>query len=153
MKRSLRNSRWLALSFVLLMAGCSAPPDNGSATSNNNAPASATANANATAVTGQPATPPVATAPPAASPTPAVQPVPATQPMPATVKPTETAAKPAAKENKESAAPVSGPKLVLVTQEKDLDFGKQPQDKTLVKAIRIKNGGKAVLNIQSVTPS
>ena len=53
----------------------------------------------------------------------------------------------------DKAAHVEGPKLVLVSQEKELDFGKQPQDKTLVKAIRIKNGGSVPLNIESVAPS
>jgi len=41
----------------------------------------------------------------------------------------------------------------MVSQEKDLDFGKQPQDKTLVRPIRIKNSGNATLNIESVSPS
>ncbi|HKP12645.1 MAG TPA: hypothetical protein VJZ91_11060 [Blastocatellia bacterium] len=140
MKRSLGTSHWIALAFVLLLVGCSAPPENGNATSNNNA----TANANAPAALPQPATPLVTPAPTAASPAPAAQ------PAPTTAKPAETAARPAPKQ---SETPASGPKLVMVTQEKDLDFGKQPQEKTLVKAIRIKNGGKAALNIQSVTPS
>jgi hypothetical protein len=41
----------------------------------------------------------------------------------------------------------------LVAPEKKIDFGKQPQDKTLVRAIPIRNGGRAVLNIESVVPS
>jgi hypothetical protein len=72
------------------------------------------------------------------------------QPAPATAKPAETAAKPA---EADKPARVEGPKLVLLSQEKELDFGKQPQDKTLVKAIRIKNGGSVPLNIESVAPS
>ncbi len=129
---------------VLLTAGCSTPPENGNATANNNA----TANANASLVTAQPATPP-ATSAPTAAPT-AVSPAPAAQPAPATVKPAEAKAVPA---DADKAAHGAGPKLVLVSQEKELDFGKQPQDKTLVKAIRIKNGGTVPLNIESVAPS
>jgi hypothetical protein len=136
---------------VLLTVGCSTPPENGNATANNG-----TANLNAPPVTAQPATPPAASAPTVApttaaptavSPAPAAQPAP---PAPATVKPAETAAKPA---EADKAARAEGPKLVLVSQEKELDFGKQPQDKTLVKAIRIKNGGTVPLNIESVAPS
>lgn len=41
----------------------------------------------------------------------------------------------------------------LIVPEKRLDFGKQPQDKTMIRAIPIKNGGLSVLNIDSVTPS
>ncbi|HSE37149.1 MAG TPA: hypothetical protein VLG74_07590 [Blastocatellia bacterium] len=43
------------------------------------------------------------------------------------------------------------PKLVI--PEKKIDFGKQPQDKTLVRAIVVKNGGRADLSIESVVPS
>jgi len=41
----------------------------------------------------------------------------------------------------------------LVVSEKKIDYGKQPQEKTLVRAIVIKNGGLANLNIESVVPS
>ena len=41
----------------------------------------------------------------------------------------------------------------LVAPAKKIDFGKQPQDKSLVRAITIKNGGRADLNIESVVPS
>lgn len=91
------------------------------------------------AVTVQPVTPPASATLPAASPAPT-----ATKPA------NETATKPAPKA---AEAPVNGPKLVIVSQEKDLDFGKQPQDKTLVKPIRIKNSGNVALNIESVSPS
>jgi hypothetical protein len=57
----------------------------------------------------------------------------------------------AANANKPTAATGRPPKLVV--PEKRLDFGKQPQDKTMVRAIPIRNGGLSVLNIESVTPS
>ena len=41
----------------------------------------------------------------------------------------------------------------LVAPEKRIDFGKQPQDKNLVRAITIKNGGTVDLKIESVVPS
>jgi len=46
-----------------------------------------------------------------------------------------------------------GSEVQLILPEKRLDFGKQPQDKTMIRAIPIKNGGLSVLNIDSVTPS
>ena len=138
MKRSLRISHVIAISLLLLAAGCSAPVENRNATGNNNAaPVAQTDNANAPAVTAQPATPLATTVPTAPV-------APPTRPA------TEAAAKPAIKE---TGAPATGPKLAVVSKEKDLDFGKQPQDKTLVRPIQIKNVGSAVLNIESVSPS
>src|SRR5438105_11501661 len=144
MKPSLRNSHWIAILCLLLTAACTAP-ENNNATGNNNAtPAAETANANTPPVTAQPATPLANATPPAATPAPPPQPV------PATVKPaTEPAANPAATTD---AAHTDGPKLVVISQEKELDFGKQPQDKTLVRPIRIRNGGTQPLNIESVSP-
>jgi hypothetical protein len=155
MKPSLRNSHWIAVLCLLLMAGCATPEGNNATSNNNAAPAAEAANAN-TSPTAQPATPlasnaPSATAPAPSAAAPAPSAVPAQPPIPETVHPTpEPAAKPAAKAD---AAHAEGPKLVVVSQEKDLDFGKQPQDKTLVRPIRIKNGGSQTLNIESVSPS
>lgn len=113
--------------FLVLMAACSAP-ENGPTANSNAAPV----NANAPSVTAQPATPLVNAAPPVATtPAPAAQPAPATTP----------------------AAAANGPKLVIVSQDKELDFGKQAKGKTLIRPIRIKNGGTAALNIESVSPS
>src|ERR1051325_4250316 len=129
MKRSLRISYSIAILSVLLTAGCSTPPENSNATANNNA----TANANAPSVMAQPATPPATSAPTAApttaaptavSPPPVAQPA---QPAPATAQPAEKKPAPA---EADKAARVTGPKLVLLSQEKELDFGKQAQDKT-----------------------
>ncbi len=137
MKRSLRISHVIAISLLLLAAGCSAPVETRNATGNNNAaPVAQTDNANAPAVTAQPATPLATTVP--------------TAPVAPPTKPATEAAKPA---TKETGAHTTGPKLAVVSKEKDLDFGKQPQDKTLVRPIQIKNVGSAVLNIESVSPS
>jgi len=59
----------------------------------------------------------------------------------------------AAAANANTANPGSERSPKLVVPEKRLDFGKQPQDKTLIRAIAIRNGGQGVLNIESVTPS
>jgi len=47
----------------------------------------------------------------------------------------------------------SGREPKLIAPEKRIDFGKQPQDKNLVRAIVISNGGKADLKIDSIVPS
>ena len=88
--------------------------------------------------------------PPAAVPSP---PPPAVQPIP---PPPTTPAKSAANSNANPAnASAAGNARVpkLVAPAKKIDFGKQPQDKSLVRAITIKNGGRADLNIESVVPS
>jgi len=54
-------------------------------------------------------------------------------------------------EAKPNAGNARAPKLVVPA--KKIDYGKQPQEKTLVRAIVIKNGGLANLNIESVVPS
>ncbi|HJQ23118.1 MAG TPA: hypothetical protein VKA60_04325 [Blastocatellia bacterium] len=141
MKIALRNLHWIAILGLILTAACAAPDNNNAPANSNSAPAAEAANANTP--TAQPATPLTTIPPPAAAPAPP-------PPQPATAQPsTATAAKPAEK----PAAPAAGPKLLMISQEKDLDFGKQPQDKTLLRPIRIKNGGTQPLNIESVTPS
>ena len=127
--------------FLGLTVACS-PPQNSNAT-NNNAPAADAASPNASPVTAQPATPMAEAAPPVATATP-----PSAQP--ATPKPATATAAPRAPDA--NAAHVNGPKLVVVSKEKDLDFGKQPQDMKLVRPIRIKNNGTQTLNIESVSP-
>lgn len=129
--------------LIALLSGCSSPAEN-AGSSNANAPAQQ-ANSNAAP---QPQT--AQSSPPAASPTPAPPTVHEISPPPAPV------AKPAAVANANTApasgnAPTRAPKLIA--PEKKLDFGKQPQDKSLVRAIAIKNGGRADLNIESVAPS
>lgn len=147
MKPTLRNAHWIALLCLMLTAACAAPESNNAPANNNAAPAAETANAN-TPPTAQPA-PPLTTIPPATAPAPPASTP--TVPVPATAQPGNpaTPAKPA----EQPAAHVEGPKLVMISQDRDLDFGKQPQDKTLVRPIRVKNGGTQTLNIESVSPS
>jgi Protein of unknown function (DUF1573) len=48
-------------------------------------------------------------------------------------------------------APDKAPKMVLPV--KKADYGTQPKEKTIFRSFTIKNAGKSVLNIESVTPS
>ncbi|HJZ68017.1 MAG TPA: hypothetical protein VKF81_07845 [Blastocatellia bacterium] len=118
---------------LALLPACSGPPEN-SASSNNNAATQANSNSNQ-----QPQAQDQAPSPTTETPL-KVQPIPPPSP------PANTNANIAAKT-------ASGRLPKLVAPEKKLDFGKQPQDKTIVRAIHIKNAGQAALNIESVTPS
>jgi hypothetical protein len=123
------------LVLAALFSACSGPAENSGAP-NAGAP-SQQANSNSA-----PQAPIAETSPPAAAPTPDQ---PKVQQIP---PPPDPAAKPAA-----AAGPGAARAPKLVAPEKKLDFGKQPQDKSLVRAISIKNGGRADLNIESVAPS
>lgn len=52
-----------------------------------------------------------------------------------------------------TASTTAGREPKLIAPDKRIDFGKQPQDKNLVRAIVISNGGKADLKIESIVPS
>jgi len=123
------------------MAACSSPPENAEKANSNSEQKNGAATAQPqVAKDGTP------TATNNASP-PAIQP-PAAQsaPVPTAAKTAETSAK-----SGEKAAPAGkAPKLLV--PEKKLDFGKQPQDKTIARTFRVKNVGNADLNIESVTP-
>jgi len=120
------------LASPALLSGCSGPPDN-SASSNNNAAQQANNNSSQQAKAQNQLPSPTTETPLK------VQPIP--PPTPANA-------------NTNTATPsASGRQPKLVAPEKKLDFGKQPQDKTFVRAIHIKNAGQAALNIESVTPS
>jgi hypothetical protein len=145
MKPTLRNLYGIILLCLLFAAACSAPNNGNTANTNTPPPV---ANLNTTPpIAEQPSTPMVSNAAPS-NPQP-VTPTPATpQPVtPPTVsqKPAEPISPPAANAN--------APKLVVLSSDKDLDFGQQPQDKTLTRVIQIKNGGRQPLNIESVVPS
>jgi hypothetical protein len=129
--------------LMTLLPACSAPPEN-SASSNSNAPQQANSNSQEQPVAQSNAP----SAPPSTSPLTLQQ-----LPPPAlAAKPAEKAmAAAAAKANTATAGSGRPPKLIV--PEKRLDFGKQPQDKTMVRAIPIRNGGLGVLNIESVSPS
>jgi hypothetical protein len=147
----------LFICVMLVTSGfsaCTVPPEStGSANSN----ASPT-NSNSAAK------PEIARAtPPALAPTPtplkvepatqpATQPVPQPTPLsPATVKPANSNSGAAASAVAAGVAEGRVPHLIAPT--KKIDFGKQPQDKSLVRSVVIKNGGRADLNIESVVPS
>jgi len=126
--------------LVALFSACSGPAES---SSNTNAPQQANSNS-----AEQPASTPSSGTPLAV------------HPIPPPPKPSEDAAKPAEKSpanlnanaaNSSTAGNARLPKLVA--PDKQIDFGKQPQDKTIVRAITIKNAGRAALNIESVTPS
>lgn len=142
------------LVLIALLAGCSGPAENSGA-SNANAPQQqANANSAAQPQIAQAAPPEIAqAAPPAVAPSPApptVQQIP--PPSAPAAKPATAGDANAAKAaNASGAANTRAPKLIA--PEKKLDFGKQPQDKSLVRAIPIRNGGRADLNIESVAPS
>lgn len=131
------------LVLAVLLSACSGSPEN-SGSSNTSAPAAQANNNSAPESQTAEANPP--SADPNSTP-PAVQPIP---PPPA---PNE---KPAAARDAKAAKPsvpanAHTPKLVV--PDKTIDYGKQPQDKSLVRAILIKNGGLADLSIESVVPS
>ena len=134
--------------LMTLLTACSAPPEN-SASSNSNAPQQANSNSREQPVAQSNAP----SAPPSTSPL-TLQQLP--PPAPA-AKPAEKAMAAAAANANTAIANTaiagSGRSPKLVVPEKRLDFGKQPQDKTMVRAIPIRNGGLGVLNIESITPS
>ncbi|MFY9556958.1 MAG: hypothetical protein WAV20_05955 [Blastocatellia bacterium] len=131
------------LALALLLSACSgSEQSSGAANSNTSSNASSQVNNNA------PQPGPVASN--GSTPL-SVQPLaPAPLPPPkADDSASKTIDKPAAAAS--TATNAHAPKLVL--PDKKLDFGKQPQGKTLIRAITIKNGGQANLNIESVVPS
>lgn len=146
----MNRSEKLNTIFILLLmlaASCSAPPEDGGKANANSAqqagapkpePSVAqggtpTATSNGNTSTAQPL---------GAQPAP-VQP--ASPPGGDVAKPGEKAAPDSA------AAKARAPRLLV--PDKKLDFGKQPQDKTLARTFQIKNVGNADLLIESVTPS
>jgi hypothetical protein len=133
------------LLLVALVSACSGPAENSGST-NTSAPQQANSNSAPQ--------PQVARGnPPAAAPNPApltVQQIPP-PPPPAEKSAAEGRAKAPNAAKASAAEHVRAPKLVV--SEKKIDYGKQPQEKTLVRAIVIKNGGLADLNIESVVPS
>lgn len=140
MKYSILKRYVALLGLVTLLSACAGSPEN-SASSNNNSAQQANSNSQQPLAEGNATDASPSVAPPAAQsmppPTSPVQP-PATANVNAAIPP-------------KAAAIAGGPKLIAPA--KRLEFGKQPQDKTLIRAIVIKNGGRANLNVESVTPS
>jgi hypothetical protein len=139
MKQSTLKRYTALLGLVTLLSACAGSPEN-NATSNGNSAQQANSNSEQAIAQGTPSDASPSVAPPA------VQPIP---PPAAPLQPQATVNGNPAKPT--PAANARSPKLIAPA--KRLEFGKQPQDKTLIRAITIKNGGQAVLNIESVTPS
>jgi hypothetical protein len=144
MKHSIKKPYAALLALVALLPACSRPAE-----SSGSSATSATQQANTNS-----AQPPVAqggTALATQSPAPlAVQSIP--PPTPAAESAETTPAQPSATAaTTPTASDARLPKLVA--PDKRINFGKQPQDKTLVRAIIIRNSGRANLNIESVVPS
>ena len=148
MKHPILKTHIVFFSLVTLLSACAGGGEN-SATSNSNSAEQANSNS-------QPA---VAGNSPDASNngTPlAVQPIPAPGSPPQPASPPPAAVKAPAPNKADAAKPApagNGAAPKLIAPAKRLEFGKQPQDKTLVRAIVIRNGGRANLNVESVTPS
>lgn len=147
MKHSIPKTYIVFFSLVTLFSACAGGADN-SATSNSNSAEQANSNA-------QPGAPPNNGTPLAVQPIPAPGSAPkASSPQP--VSPPPAVVKTPAPNNANTAKPAtatSGAAPKLIAPAKRLEFGKQPQDKTLVRAIVIRNGGRADLKVESVTPS
>ena len=129
MERIMKKKHLAFFLFAALMIGCSSPAENTNSPGGTGRLATIT-NSNASANV--------------ASPSPVAQsgtPLATQQPNAPAAHPTDKPAKP----------DPNGPKLVV--KDKELDFGKQPQDVTLTRTISIKNAGKSELQIQSVEPS
>jgi hypothetical protein len=128
---------------MTLMASCSAPTENGERANSNSGRQTGAATSEPSVAQGGT---PIATGngnnstsqPPVAQPAPA--------------QPSGDSAKPAEKTATDPTAPKDRAPRLLVPDKK-LDFGKQPQDKTLARSFQIKNVGNADLLIESVTPS
>jgi hypothetical protein len=140
MKYSILKRYVALLGLMTLLSACAGSPEN-SATSNSNSAQQANSNSQQPVAQGN-----ATDASPSLAP-PAVQLIP---PPPA------PPVQPPATTNANAATPLiaandRAPKLIAPA--KRLEFGKQPQEKTLIRAIVIKNGGRANLNVESVTPS
>jgi hypothetical protein len=144
-----RNLNVISVLLLMLMAACSAPPEtdekaNGNSTKQDTAPQSSVAQNGTPTVTSNANT--------------STPQLPVAQPMPAPggAVPAGISAnpgdKPATKEpaTKEPATTERAPKLLVPARK--LDFGRQPQEKTLARTFQVKNVGNADLQIESVTP-
>jgi hypothetical protein len=133
MNKALRKVCAAPLLLVALMAACSSPPEpanNNTAASspvaqNGTVPASSDTSTPAAAPSGQPAVAPVEGA--------------KVETAPATIA--------------AAGQLVTGPTPKLVVPAAKIDFGKQPQSKSIARTITIRNAGKAALNIAAVEPS
>lgn len=143
---AMKDSTMIKIALLIALGGLNAAcahPDQNVAVSNSNAAQQANSNSSKDStdgITPSSGTPLVVQQVPSASPKP-----PEGQVQPA-AKPADAASTP-----KPTSAGARAPKLVA--PQKRIDFGKQPQDKNLVRAIAIRNGGKSDLKIESIVPS
>lgn len=145
MKRLNLNPYAALLMLVALFTACSGS-DEHSATSNSNVTQQANSNAAAQPQVAQDNAPVVAPSPAP----PAVQSIP---PLPPPAGREAAMANQSAADAKNASTATNARVPKLVVPDKKIDYGKQPQGKTLVRAIVIKNGGRADLNIEAVVPT
>ena len=131
------------LVLMALLSACSGPTEN-AGSSNVNAPQQANSNSSQ-----QPQVP-QSTATPGTPLMVEPMPPPASKADDTDTRPAE---KPPAERNANKANTANARAPKLVAPDKKLDFGKQPQDKTLIRAIAIRNAGREDLKIESVAPS
>ena len=127
------------LLFVALASACAGPAQNSNSANVNTAqqtPIPQNGTPSATSDSGVPITSAQTKSQP--SPEPANGAIAAATPAPATPAP-------------DPATVASGPKIVVPV--KKIDFGLQAKDKTLVRTITVRNGGKSELKIDAVEPS
>lgn len=144
MRRWNLNPYAALLVLVAFFSACSGPHEN-SGSPDTSAPQQANSNSAPLPQSAQSEAP--AAAPVTALP--AVQPIP--PPLPAEKSDAAVNANVANAANASAVDSARVPKLVVA--EKKIDYGKQPQEKTLVRAIVVRNGGRADLKIESVVPS
>ena len=140
MKKAISNLFVAPLLLAALLAACSSQPENAN---NNTAPGSPVAQNGTVPANSEASSPPVAA--------PSAQP--ALTPAEGAKAETDKPPLPKVSTGPPAQAASSGPAPKLVVPAMKIDFGKQPQSKSLARAITIRNGGKAPLNIAAVEPS
>ena len=139
-----RRLNVISVLLLVLMAACSAAPENAEK-ANDNSSKENTAPQSSVAQNGTPTV--ISNANISTAPLPVAQPAPA----PNGAGPADGPAKPGEKSAAREDTPAGrAPKLLVPA--KKLDFGKQPQEKTLARTFQVKNVGNADLQIESVTP-
>jgi len=134
----MRRLKITTVLLLLMFAACDSPESNEPANANGRP-------ANTNAAAAQPAQDNNSALAQPISPAPNNQPI---QPVPL------AKSNPAGADANSKTAPPrpTGPAPKFVVPDKELDFGKQPQEKTLTRTIAIKNEGKRELQIESVQP-
>ena len=134
MNKAFRRTYIAPLVLVSLMAACSSQPE---PANNNTATSSPVAQNGTVPASSEASTPAAAPSQPTVSAAEEAQ-------VKTTAPPTISAA---------GQLVTSGPAPKLVVPATKIDFGKQPQSKSIARTITIRNAGKAPLNIAAVEPS